>query len=64
MCKDFKYSCVHYSQAGNLSTLAINYRTEGLETMLHGTSNASMWLANNIQTKNNSLKELTKKYLS
>lgn len=51
-------------QAGNLSTSVINYRTEGMETMLHDTSNSSMWLANSIQTKNNSQKELTKEYLN
>jgi len=64
MCKNLKYHCAYYSQAGKLSTLGINYRTEGMETMLYGTRNTSMWLANHIQTKNNYLKELTKEYLN
>lgn len=32
--------------------------------MLRGTSNASMWLANRVQTKDNSQKELSKEYWS
>lgn len=31
-------------QGGNLSTFVINYRTKEMESMLHGTSKASMQL--------------------
>lgn len=61
MSKICKYHC---SQVRNLSTLVTNYRTEGMETVFCDTISASMWLANSIQIKNNSLKELIKEYLN